>query len=75
MPSYIVNKNAQFGSGDYEVHVTPRSSCRSPRYPQPENQASLGYHETCSTAVLKAKRLGYQTADGCAYCAAACHTG
>jgi hypothetical protein len=33
MPNYIVNRNAQFDSGDHEVHVTPGSACKSPRYP------------------------------------------
>ena len=73
MPNYIINTNAQ-PSGDYEVHVTPRSSCTSPRYPNLENQRHLGYHETCSGAVSEAKRLGYLRADGCYYCSWPCHT-
>ena len=36
MPNYIVNKNAQ-SNRDNEVHVTPRSSCTSPRYPEEHN--------------------------------------
>lgn len=75
MTNYIVNKNAQVISGDHEVHVTPRSSCTSPSYPLPENQVSLGYHPNCAGAVQEAKRLGYQTANGCYFCAFACHTG
>lgn len=54
MPHYIVNKNAQFNSGDHEVHLTPRSSCTGPRYPLPENQVSLGSHPTCHGAVREA---------------------
>ena len=73
MPSYIINTNAQ-PNGDNEVHVTPRSSCTSPRYPNPENQWHLGYHATCHEAVSKAKRLGYSRADGCYYCSYSCHT-
>ncbi len=74
MPYYIVNKNAQ-SNGDNEVHVTPRSSCSSPLYPNPENQVHLGYHSTCHGAVQAAKNLGYRRANGCYYCANACHTG
>ncbi len=72
MPNYIVNRNAQ-ANGDNEVHVTPRSSCYSPRYPAPENQESLGSHASCHGAVQEAKRRGYK-ADGCYYCSPACHT-
>ena len=75
MPNYIVNKNAQYDTGDHEVHVTPRSACSSPRYPQVENQESLGFHATCHGAVQQAKQRGYRTANGCYYCANQCHTG
>ena len=51
MPNYIVNKNAQYDTRDHEVHVTPRSSCSSPRYPEPQNQETLGYYSTCNGAV------------------------
>lgn len=75
MPTYIVNTNPQPGSRDHEVHVTPRVDCSSPRYPNPENQESLGYFSSCHGAVEEAKRRGYRTANGCYYCANACHTG
>ena len=75
MPSYIVNRNAQFDSGDNEVHIVPRSSCPSPRYPEPENQEPLGSHPSCQSAVQEAKRRGYRNANGCYYCSLACHTG
>ena len=51
IPEYIVNRNAQYDSRDHEVHVTPRSACDSPRYPEPENQVALGSFATCSSAV------------------------
>lgn len=73
MPNYIVNKNAQ-SNGDHEVHVTPRSSCSSPRYPESKNQVALGWYTSCFGAVQKAKSLGYTKADGCYWCASACHT-
>jgi len=75
MPSYIVNRNAQFNSGDHEVHVSPQSSCRSPQYPEPHNQEFLGVFPTCHDAVREAKRRGYAKANGCYYCANPCHTG
>jgi len=75
MPMYIVNRNAQFDTGDHEVHVTPRSACTSPRYPTSANQESLDFHNSCHGAVYEAKRRGYATANGCAYCSPACHTG
>ena len=75
MPNYIVNKNAQYDTGDHEVHVTPKSACSSPRYPEPENQVPLGSYVTCDGAVQEAKSRGYETANGCYYCANACHTG
>ncbi len=74
MPQYIVNKNAQF-NGDHEVHVTPRSACSSPHYPNLENQEWLGEHSTCHGAVREARNRGYVKANGCYYCANACHTG
>ena len=74
MPNYIVNKNAQ-SNGDHEVHETPRSSCTSPWYPEPQNQVELGWHVSCSGAVTKAKFLGYTMANGCYYCSRSCHTG
>ena len=72
MPYYIINTNPQ-PNGDNEVHLTPQSACSSPRYPSPQNQRSLGLHATCHGAVQEAKRVGYKTADGCAYCSPACH--
>ena len=74
MPNYIVNKNAQYDTRDHEVHVTPRSSCSSPRYPEPQNQETLGYYSTCNGAVREAKSRGYK-ANGCYYCSNPCHTG
>ena len=72
MPQYIVNSNKQ-ANGDNEVHQYPRSLCNSPNYPAIQNQVSLGSHTYCRGAVEKAKRMGYN-ANGCWYCARACHT-
>ncbi len=75
MPNYIVNKNAQYNSGDHEVHLTPQSACSSPRYPELANREDLGWHSDCHGAVAEAKRRGYRTANGCYYCSNSCHTG
>lgn len=70
MPTYLVNSNAQ-SNGDYEVHDA--SSTRG-CLPAVVNQVSLGYFSTCSDAVNEANRRGYRPANGCYYCANACHT-
>ena len=74
MPNYLVNKNAQ-SNGDHEVHVTPQSllsTCKN--YPAEVNEVHLGYYATCEGAVQEAKRRGYTKANGCYFCANACHT-
>lgn len=71
MANYCVNKNAQ-SNGDHEVHnivVGTEKGC----LPDPANRLALGEHQNCSTAVQKAKQ-SYTTANGCFYCASACHT-
>lgn len=70
MPSFIVNRNAQ-SNGDHEVHNTT-TGCSY--MPAPENQAPLGYHASCVGAVAEARRLGWSRANGCYWCATACHT-
>ena len=72
MPNYIVNTNAQ-SNGDNEVHVSPKQS-HNCNYPASQNRESLGYHETCVSAVQEAKRRGYKKANGCFWCARPCHT-
>lgn len=70
MPNYCVNSNAQ-SNGDHEVHdLASTKGC----LPSARNQVSLGYFGSCTGAVTEAKRRGYSTANGCAYCAAACNT-
>jgi len=70
MPYFCVNKNAQPGSGDHEVHDTASTkNC----LPLQANRLALGYHSSCSSAVREAKRY-YTDVNGCAYCAPACHT-
>jgi hypothetical protein len=67
---YYVNKNPQ-SNGDHEVH---NETCRSPRCPLIENREQLGNYYICYSAVAEAKRRGYRTANGCAYCSPSCHT-
>jgi hypothetical protein len=70
MPTYCVNKNAQPISGDHEVHDTDVDrDC----HPDPENQVDLGSHVDCESAVVMAKTI-YPDSNGCAVCAAECHT-
>lgn len=70
MPSYCVNKNAQPGSGDHEVHdLASTLGC----LPAPANRVSLGYHPDCRSAV-QAAELRYADVNGCARCCPACHT-
>lgn len=77
MPNYIVNTTKQYdknGTLYYEVHQSPRTNCSSPDYPASYNQNDLGWHIDCSSAIIKAKRLGYTNADGCYYCCNDCHS-
>ena len=68
MAAYYVNTNAQ-SNGDHEVH---RDWCywlsliKNPMY--------LGYFDSCYPAVQAAKQT-YSSANGCAHCSGACHTG
>lgn len=67
MDQYYVNKNAQ-PNGDHEVH---KSGCSF--MPAAQNRLALGAFVGCSFAVATA-RMHYPTANGCFYCANACHT-
>lgn len=70
MAFYCVNRNAQSGSGDHEVHdINSTKGC----LPQPLNRVDLGWHDGCASAVRAAKRI-YPDSNGCAWCASACHT-
>lgn len=71
MPNYCVNTNAQ-NNGDHEVHNVDYGACH--HLPEPRNRMPLGSHASCAGAVALAKRT-YPTANGCAYCCAACNTG
>lgn len=64
---YYVNQNAQ-SNGDHEVHVAGCSFL-----PEPENRTYLGDFTTCGPAVKEAKKT-YPKANGCFFCAEACHT-
>lgn len=70
MPYYCVNRNAQPGSGDHEVHDT---SSTQGCLPDPVNRVDLGFHVSCREAVTAAKRH-YSDVNGCFYCAGSCHT-
>lgn len=70
MPNYCVNRNAQ-PNGDHEVHdLASTRGC----LPTTANRIDLGWHQSCSAAVATARRY-YSQVNGCAWCAAACHTG
>lgn len=70
MPNYIVNRNSQ-PNGDYEVH--DEASTRG-CLPDRANRVALGNFTYCYQAVSEANRRGYSPANGCYYCANACHT-
>lgn len=70
MPEYYVNKNTQ-ANGDNEVHRSDEVNCQTPA--APHNRVDLGWHADCHSAVGAAKARGYN-ANGCYYCANACHT-
>lgn len=70
MPDYYVNKNTQ-ANGDNEVHRSDEVGCQNPAYHV--NRVDLGWHSSCQSAVKKANDMGYN-ANGCYYCANACHT-
>jgi len=70
VPEYCVNKNAQPGTGDHEVHdLSSQKGC----LPAPENRLNLGTYSSCGGAVEAAKRY-YDDVNGCYYCANECHT-
>jgi hypothetical protein len=70
MPYFCVNRNAQPGSGDHEVHdLSSTWGC----LPDSANQIDLGYHSSCRSAVVAA-RAYYADVNGCYHCAYACHT-
>lgn len=70
VPEYCVNKNAQPGSGDHEVHdLASQQGC----LPDPVNRLNLGTHPSCREAVSAAKSY-YDDVNGCYYCANECHT-
>jgi hypothetical protein len=71
MPNFCVNKNAQPGSGDHEVHdLATTKRC----LPDSSSQVDLGWHATCAGAVAAAKK-DYANVNGCYYCARECNTG
>jgi hypothetical protein len=70
VPGYCVNKNAQPGTGDHEVHdLSSQKGC----LPNPENRLNHGTYASCGGAVEAAKR-SYDDVNGCYYGANECHT-
>ena len=67
MKRYYVNDNQQ-ANGDHEVHD---ENC--PYLPLIISKTNLGYHNTCESAVRKAKEK-YPSANGCYTCSYRCHT-
>jgi hypothetical protein len=67
MPNYYVNNNAQ-NNGDHEVH---KDGCTW--LSKIVSKTSLGYHSTCQSAVVAAKKI-YRQSNGCATCSPECHT-
>lgn len=55
--------------GDHEVHT---EYCQY--LPSLVNRVYLGEFTYCSQAVAEARRRGYTPANGCYWCASACHT-
>lgn len=68
MAAYYVNRQAQ-NNGDHEVHTI---GCPHPA--ALHNRKQLGDHPSCQSAVRKAKETYPSTANGCYWCANACHT-
>lgn len=62
MTCYVANKH-----GDHEVH---KETCST--LPDLDNQVPLGSHDSCHTAVAKAKEI-FGSADGCKNCCPDCH--
>jgi hypothetical protein len=70
VPYYGVNKTAQPGSGDHEVHdLSSTKGC----LPAATNRINLGQFTSCTGAVAAAKAY-YPDSNGCYWCARDCHT-
>ena len=66
---FVLNKNAQ-PTGEHEVHNLDAGCSYLPDH---ANQLYLGVFTSCHGAVTEARKT-YTNIDGCAYCAASCHT-
>ena len=64
MNQYVVNSRAQFG-GEHEVH---QRGCAH----FPSRYIQLGHHESCHTAVERARQY-FGNVDGCFFCCHPCH--
>lgn len=67
--TYIVNKNAQLGTGCHKIHT---NECK--RKPKKENAVYLGKHMCPFAAKSKAKDY-FSNVDGCSYCCKEIHAG
>lgn len=68
MAYYRLNLNRQ-ANGDHEVH---EQGCT---YYPTQNYDSLGSHDSCKSAVSKAKKdYPNKQINGCYYCSRSCHT-
>lgn len=67
---YYLNKdNSSSAIGEHEVH---RLDCSY--LPSKENQIFLGLFDSCTEAIVMAKRLQPSwKIDGCMYCSSGCH--
>ena len=70
MAEYIVDKNAQEGSDEHQVHDL---SLDCHHVPAPENQLSLGDFPSSHKALKKAKKT-YPNSNGCYFCCWQCRT-
>ncbi len=69
--TYYVNKNAQ-PNGDREIH-NGSDPCRYFHEIKREHLELLGQFSNCHDALARALEI-YPEANGCMYCAGACHT-
>ncbi|WP_419703437.1 hypothetical protein [Promicromonospora sp. NFX87] len=72
MARYCVNRNAQPGTNDHEVHNLDNNCIR---LPSAANQIYLGAFASCVGAVASAKGRVGNDVNGCYYCASECNSG
>ncbi len=70
MAKFRLNKRRLNPNKNHEVH---QESC--PHFNQLTQFVELGESVFCSTALQRARALGYTNVDGCKICCVACHRG